>query len=374
MKSLPDGMCLGLWVWRQQMCEPEIRIQRDNSERNDMQTRKLGTLEVSSIGMGCMGFTPGYGACPDEKESIRLIRKAFDLGCTFFDTAEIYSAYGNELLVGKALNPIRDKVVLSSKVHPAILPGQNFPEGKMSRRGIFSALDGSLRRLQTDHLDLYYVHRVPEATDVEELAHVFGELIQDGKILGWGVSEATVEQIRKANAVTPLTAVQSEYSMMARQWEKDVIPLCAELGIGFVAYSPMASGFLSGKYTVDTEYKGDDVRRVITRFSKKNVMANQPLLDLLFKYAAEKHATPAQISLAWLMHRGDFIVPIPGMRRDERIKENLGAADVILTDEEFARLETELDKIIIHGDRKDEDIAKLGTIAICQENNTGTHL
>ena len=151
--------------------------------------------------------------------------------------------------------------------------------------------------------------------------------------------------------------------MMARQWEKDVIPLCSELGIGFVAYSPMASGFLSGKYTLETEYVGDDVRRVISRFAKENVIANQPLLDLLYKYAAEKRATPAQISLAWLMHRGDFIVPIPGMRREERIIENLGADDVILTDEEFARLEAELDKITIYGDRKDEDIAKLGTIA-----------
>ena len=328
-----------------------------------MKTRKLRNLEVSAVGMGCMGFTHGYGACPTEEESIRLIHKSFDLGCTLFDTAEIYSAYGNELLVGKALKPIRDKVVLSSKVHPAVLPGQDFPEGKMGRRGIRSALEGSLRRLQTDHLDLYYAHRVPQDIDVEELARVFGELIQEGKILGWGVSEATAEQIRKANAVTSLTAVQSEYSMMARQWEKDVIPLCAELGIGFVAYSPMASGFLSGKYTAETEYKGDDVRRVITRFAKENVIANQPLLDLLHKYAAEKQATPAQISLAWLMHRGDFIVPIPGMRREERIIENLGAADVVLTDEEFTRLEAELDKIIIHGDRKDEDIAKLGTIA-----------
>lgn len=327
-----------------------------------MKTRKLRNLEVSAIGLGCMGFTHGYGPTPAESESIRLIRKAYDLGCTFFDTAEIYSTFANEELVGKALKPIREKVVLSSKVHPAVLPGQELPEGKLSRRGIRLALEGSLRRLQTDRIELYYAHRVPAGTDVEELASIFGELIEEGKIGGWGVSEATAEQIRAAHAVTPLTAVQSEYSMMARQWEKEVIPLCRELGIGFVAYSPMASGFLSGKYTPDTEYKGDDVRRVITRFAKENVAANQPLLDLLNRYATGKGATMAQISLAWLMHRGDFIVPIPGMRSDSRIIENLGAAEVTLTDEEFARIEADLDRVTIHGDRKDEDIARLGTI------------
>lgn len=329
-----------------------------------MKTRKLRDLEVSAVGLGCMGFTHGYGPTPTESESIRLIRKAYDLGCTFFDTAEIYSTYLNEELVGKALKPIRDKVVLASKVHPTVLPGQDIPEGKLSRKGIRSALEGSLRRLQTDRIDLYYAHRVPADTDVEELARTFGELIKEGKIGGWGVSEATAQQIKTAHAITPLTAVQSEYSMMARQWENDVIPLCRELGIGFVAYSPMASGFLSGKYTSDTEYKGDDVRRVITRFAKENVAANQPLLDLLNRYATEKGATMAQLSLAWLMHREGFIVPIPGMRSDSRILENLGAANVTLTDEEFARIETDLNRLTIHGDRKDEDIAKLRTLTI----------
>lgn len=325
-----------------------------------MKTRKLRNLEVSAVGLGCMGFTHGYGPAPEESESIRLIRKAHESGCTFFDTAEIYSTYMNEKLVGKALKPIRGNVVLASKVHPTVLSGQDIPEGKWNRKGIRSALEGSLRRLQTDRLDLYYAHRVPADTDVEELARIFGELIEEGKIGGWGVSEASAQQIKAAHAVTPLTAVQSEYSLMARQWEKEVIPLCGELGIGFVAYSPMASGFLSGKYTSETVYKGDDVRRVITRFATENVVANQPLLDLLNRYATEKGATMAQLSLAWLMHRGDFIVPIPGMRSDSRILENLGAADVTLTDEEFARIEADLNQLTIHGDRKDEDIAKLG--------------
>ena len=221
-----------------------------------MKTRKLRDIEVSAIGMGCMGFTHGYGAAPSEGESIRLMRKAFDLGCTLYDTAEVYSSYANEELVGKALKPIRDKVALSSKVHPAFLPGQEIPEGKLSRRGIRAALEGSLRRLQTDRLDLYYVHRIPAGTDMEALAEIFAELAKEGKILAWGLSEATAEQIRKAHAAFPLSAVQSEYSMMERKWEREVIPLCGELRIGFVAYSPVAGGFLSGKYGSDAVYAG----------------------------------------------------------------------------------------------------------------------
>ena len=186
-----------------------------------------------------------------------------------------------------------------------------------------------------------------------------GELIAEGKILGWGQSQATEEQIRRAHAVTPLTAIQSEYSIMERMFEKDVIPACEELGIGFVPFSPLASGFLSGKVTANDTYTGDDVRRVITRFDKDNIRANQPLLDLLTAFAKEKGATPAQISLAWMLHKKDFIVPIPGSRKLERIQENLGAADVDLTDEEFERIEAELAKIEIHGNRTDEDIAKL---------------
>ena len=329
-----------------------------------MKTRKLHDLTVSAVGMGCMGFSHGYGACPPESESIRLIRSAYeDYGCTFFDTAEVYAAYENEILVGKALKPIRDKIILCTKFMPEVfLPGQEIPEGKTSRKGLRNAVEGSLKRLQTDYIDLYYEHRVPTNRDVAEVAEWMGELIKEGKIRAWGVSECTVEQLKRAHAVTPLTAVQSEYSIMERKYERDVIPLCGELNIGFVAFSPMAGGFLSGKYTSQSKFEGDDVRRVITRFSKENMDANQALLDLLKKFADDKNATPAQISLAWMMCKNDFVVPIPGMRRDERLKENFGAADVELIVDELAELEAALAKITIHGDRKDSDIKKLGTI------------
>ena len=324
-----------------------------------MKTRKLRDIEVSAIGMGCMGFSTAYGQIPSEEESIRLMRKAHDMGCTFYDTAEIYATYRNEELVGKALRPIRNGVVLCSKFSPATLPGQGPIEGgKLSLNGVRTAVEGSLKRLQTDHIDLYYAHRVPENVDVEEMAAWFGILIQEGKILGWGVSEATAQQVGKAHAITPLTAVQSEYSMMARQWEDSVIPLCRELGIGFVAYSPMAGGLLSGKYSAQVEYKGDDIRRVISRYKPENVASNQPIIDLVKRYAKEKQCTPAQISLAWVMKQ-EFIVPIPGMRSDARITENLGAAEVILTDEEYAALTAELDKLKVYGERTDEQIAQL---------------
>ena len=316
-----------------------------------MQKRKLRDLTVSAIGYGCMGFSHGYGALPPKSEAIRLMRKAYDLGCTFFDTAEGYGAGENEELVGAALEPIRDKVVIVTKLHIR-------NEGDI-RTQIESRLDASLKRLRTDHVDLYFQHRVNQDIPVEEVAGIMGELIQKGKILGWGQSQATVEEIKRANAVTPLTAVQSEYSMMERGFEKEVIPACEELGIGFMAFSPMASGFLSGKYNQDSQYSGDDVRRVITRFSRENVVANQPLLDMLNDFAAQKQATPAQISLAWMLHKKDFIVPIPGMRTDARLEENLGAASVTLTAEEFQAIEAALSRITIYGNRTDEDIARL---------------
>ena len=321
-----------------------------------MKKRKLGksNLEVSAIGLGCMGFSHGYGPRPDENESIDLMRKAFDLGCTFFDTAEGYATGENERLVGRALAPIRNQVVLATKF---------FIDGPISRaqlgRDLRSRLEKSLTRLGTDHVELYYQHRVPDSISVEDVAAVMGELIAEGKILGWGQSQATEKQIRRAHAITPLTAIQSEYSLMERMFERDVIPACEALGIGFVPFSPLASGFLSGKVTASDTYSGDDVRRVITRFDKDNIRANQPLLDLLTAFAKEKAATPAQISLAWMLHKKDFIVPIPGMRKIERIKENLGAADIDLTTEEYERIEAELAKVQIHGNRTDEDIAKL---------------
>ncbi|MCR5256858.1 MAG: aldo/keto reductase [Desulfovibrio sp.] len=329
-----------------------------------MKTRMLGSLSVSAMGLGCMGFSHGYGATPPEAESIRLIRKAYDeYGCTLFDTAEVYATYANEELVGKALKPIRDKVVLCTKFMPGVfLPGQEIPEGKTSRRGLRGALEASLRRLQTDYVDLYYEHRVPGDRDPGEVAEWMGELMREGKIRAWGVSEATPSQIRRAHAVTPLCAVQSEYSLMERRPEQEVLPLCRELGIGFVAYSPMAGGFLSGKYSSASTFEGDDVRRVITRYDRKNMVANQPLLDLLHAFAGDKGATPAQIALAWMLAKHGFLVPIPGMRSDERLAENFGAVDVALDEEELRLLEEALAGIPVHGDRKDSDILKLGTV------------
>ena len=329
-----------------------------------MKTRKLGNIAVSAIGMGCMGFTHAYGAAPEEKESIRLVHRAFELGCNFFDTAEMYSYFKNEEFVGKALKDLpRDKVVISDKFWPTPLLGteNDFPEGKLSEVGIRRSIEGALRRLQTDYIDIYTEHLMEEGSE-EQVAEVMGKLIKEGKIRGWGQSSPTVEQIRKAHAVTPITAVQSEYSMMARQWEKNVIPLCKELGIGFVAFSPMGNGFLSGKYAPGTEFKGDDVRRVISRFTPENMEANQPLLRLIEAFAEAKGCTKAQIALAWVMKGGDFIVPIPGMRCDERIVENLGAADIGLSDEEYGQLNAELARIEIHGSRSGKDIQKLGTV------------
>lgn len=329
-----------------------------------MKTRKLGKsgLEVSAVGMGCMGFSHGYGAIPPEDEAVRLMGLAHDLGCTFYDTAEIYGPYVNESLTGKGVSSFRKDIILATKFSPFPLDGQDWPYPKLSPQGIRRSLGESLKLLGTDYVDLYYLHRVPEDCNLEEIAGVMGDLIREGLIRGWGMSQATEKQIRRAHLVTPLAAIQSEYSMMERMFEKDVIPACKELGIGFVPFSPLASGFLSGKYNKDTKYSGDDVRRVITRFNSENVEANQPLLDMLDEFAKEKKATPAQIALAWILRKGDFIVPIPGMRKEDRVRENLGAADVELTDAEFRALEEALAVIEIHGNRTDRDIARLGSV------------
>ena len=321
-----------------------------------MKTRRLGHLEVSAIGLGCMGFSHGYGPALDRVAAIALIRQAYEQGCTFFDTAEGYGAGANEELVGQALAPLRNEVVIATKLH--ITGGAGLTRKDLARQ-IRQHLDASLARLGTDHVELYYQHRVNKDIPVEDVAACMGDLIDEGKIRGWGQSQATEEELRRAHAVTPLTAVQSEYSLMERMFEQDVLPACEDLGIGFVPFSPLASGFLSGTAHADTAYSGDDVRRVITRFAPDNMRANQPLLDLLTSVAREKGATPAQISLAWMLHKSGSIVPIPGSRRRERIAENLGAADVALTDAEFARIEAALATIAIHGNRTDEDIATL---------------
>ena len=316
-----------------------------------MKTRKLRNIEVSAIGMGCMGFTHAYGKAPEEKEAIRLVHRAFELGCTFFDTAEMYSFFKNEEFVGKALKELpRDKVVISDKFWPQPLPGQAMPEGKLSEAqplpgqampegklseaGIRQSIEGSLKRLQTDYIDIYTEHQMEDGSE-EQVAYVMGLLIKEGKIRGWGQSSPSAAQIRKANAVTPLTAIQSEYD---------------------------GQRFPERKYTPSNKFQGDDVRRVVTRFSPENMEANQPLLNLVHHYAEQKGCTAAQISLAWVLKGGDFIVPIPGMRSESRISENLGAADICLTDEEYAVLTAALDKIEIHGDRDGKDIAKLGTV------------
>ena len=331
-------------------------VQQKTGKDNIMKTRTLGkinSLTVSAVGMGCMGFSHGYGAAPERSEAIRLIRLAHDLGCTFFDTAEGYGSGHNEELAGEALKPIRSKVILATKLH---IPALN---GKSVAETVKEHLHASMKRLQTDHIDLYYWHRVNPAVSLEEVAEAMGGLIKDGDIGGWGLSQITEAQLRLAHSVTPLTAIQSEYSMMERMFEKDVIPACEELGIGFVPFSPMGAGFLSGKYSAKEHYSGDDVRRVITRFTPENVSANQPLLDMLEEFARDKNASPAQIALAWLLYKNDSIVPIPGMRKEERVHENLGAADVELTAEDMEKLEKALSEIKIHGNRTDADIAKL---------------
>lgn len=291
-----------------------------------------------------------------------MVHRAFELGCNFFDTAEMYSYFKNEEFVGKALNALpRDQVIISDKFWPTPLPGQDMPEGKLSEAGIRKDLEGSLRRLQTDYIDLYTEHQMEEGTE-EQVAEIMGKLMKEGKIRAWGQSSPTAGQIKKANAVTPITAIQSEYSMMERKWEKDVLPLCRELGIGFVAFAPMRNGFLSGKYSSSNTFQKNDLRSVITRFKKENMEANEPLLKLVRRYAEEKHCTPAQIGLAWVLAGGDFIVPIPGMRKEERIIENLSAADVELTMEEYTAINEELKMIAIHGTRDGRDIKKLGNI------------
>ena len=327
-----------------------------------MEKRKFGNIEVSSIGLGCMGFTHAYGKGPSEEESIRLVHFAFENGCNMFDTAEMYSCLKNEEFVGKALKGLpRDKIIISDKFWPTPLKGQEDIKEKLSEEGIRKCYEASLKRLQTNYIDLYILHAMDEE-HLEEVARVMGLLIKEGKIRGWGLSSPTVDQLKKAHKITPVTVVQSEYSMMERKWEKDIIPLCKELNIGFQAFSPMGNGFLSGKYSPQKEYEKNDVRTVITRFKKENMEKNQPLLELLEKFGKEKNCTKAQIALAWVLKGGDFIVPIPGMRSEERIKENLGAAKVKLTDEEYKKINEELNKLTIFGDRDSKDIAKLPTV------------
>lgn len=320
-----------------------------------MKTRNIGTLEVSEIGMGCMGFSHGYGQVPEEAYSIEAIRRAYDVGCTFFDTAEVYGAQAffyfghNEELLGKAVHAFRKDVVLATKFTPT---PEDMQPGSVLYDRILEHLDASMKRLRTDYVDLYYLHRTHQQLPVEDVAQVMGRLMDAGLIRGWGLSQVGVDTLAKAQDVTPVAAVQNLYNMLERDCEQDIFPYCLEHQIGVVPFSPIASGFLSGKVTVDTEYeKVDDVRTWVPQLAKENVAANQPILDVLYACSAQKNATPAQISLAWMLHKYPNVVPIPGSKNQERIMENLGACDVELTDEEFAALETALSACTVHGHR-----------------------
>lgn len=321
-----------------------------------MKTRKIGTIEVSAVGYGCMGLSHGYGVTPCKDEAIRLIRNAHDMGCDFFDTAEGYAFGENEKLVGEAIKPIRDQVIIATKFGGPRIVGNHLEPEELTPAEIRKHCEDSLKRLGTDHIDIYYQHRVSKQIPVEEVAICIGQLIQEGKVLEWGLSQPTSEQIRRAHSVTPIATVQSEYSMMERQVETEVLPTCKDLGISLVSFSPLASGFLSGKYKVETTYQGDDVRRFITRFDGENVRKNQPLLELLDEFSTRKNATYAQIALAWLLSKDEHIIPIPGGRNILRMKENFGAANVTLSPQEFAELDARLKELTIYGNRTDEDI------------------
>ena len=315
-----------------------------------MKTRKLRHIDVSEVGMGCMAFSHGYGKIPDETYSIEAIRNAYDHGCTFFDTAEIYSpnlaSVGhNERIVGKALKDIRGDVVIATKV---MLRGAGF--GHITQT-IRSRLEDSLARLQTDYVDLYYLHRLG-GIPVEDVAEAMGRLIDDGLIRGWGLSQVDVDVIERAQSVTPLSAVQNIYSMVERDSEAEIIPYCAAHDIGFVPFSPIASGLLSGKITPTTRFeKNDDVRNWVPQLSRRNIEGNQPIVAMLKDFAEAKNATPAQISLAWMLHKYPNVVPIPGSKNKERIIENLNASDVALSDDEFNALEQSLNSLRVYGHR-----------------------
>lgn len=317
-----------------------------------MVTRILGKdLSVSAVGLGCMGFSHAYGAPTEEKETIRLLRRAFDLGYTFFDTAEVYGTpdapHINETLVGKALSPMRDRVVIATKFglrfdfESGKVPLPLIPDSRPET--IRRSVEGSLKRLRTDHIDLYFQHRIDPRIEPEEVAGVMADLIHEGKIIHWGISEANKAYLRRANAICPVTAVQNRYSMMARDCES-LFPVLEELGIGLVAFSPMANGFLTGKYGKGEHFDPKtDYRAAMPQFTDKAMEQNADLLRILNEMAAEKNATPAQISMAWMLCKKSWIIPIPGTRKEERMQENAGSAGVKLSAGEVQALDNALD-------------------------------
>jgi len=320
-----------------------------------MKTRKLGQsgLEVSAIGFGCMGINFGYGQSLDKQQGIALIRTAVERGVTFFDTAEVYGPFTNEELVGEALAPVRQQVKIATKFGFAIDPKTGKQSGMNSRpEHIRAVADASLKRLKTERIDLFYQHRVDPEVPIEDVAGAVKGLIQEGKVKHFGLSEPGAQTIRRAHAVQPIAAIQNEYSLWTRGPESNgVLQACEELGIGFVPYSPLGKGFLTGTMNANTKLANDDFRSQLPRFTPEAMQANQALVDLLGRIATRKNATPAQIALAWLLAQKPWIVPIPGTKRRERLEENLGAADVDLTKDDLAEIEQAASAITIQGAR-----------------------
>jgi aryl-alcohol dehydrogenase-like predicted oxidoreductase len=316
-----------------------------------MQKRKLGrsNLEVSAIGLGCMGLSFGYGPATHRQDAIALIRSAFERGVTFFDTAEAYGPFANEELLGEALAPFREKVVIATKF--------GFESGKVEAglnskpAHIKQVADAALRRLKTNVIDLFYQHRVDPEVPIEDVAGAVKDLIKEGKVRHFGLSEAGVPTIRRAHAVQPVAALQSEYSLWWREPEQEVLPALEELGIGFVPFSPLGKGFLTGAISENTTFDSSDFRNIVPRFTPEARKANQALVDLLGKIAATKQATPAQIALAWLLAQKPWIVPIPGTTKLHRLQENLGAADLELTHDDLTAIETAVSRVTVRGDR-----------------------
>lgn len=318
-----------------------------------MQTRYLGKsgLEVSALGLGCMGLSFGYGPATDTRQAVELIRAAVERGVTFFDTAEVYGPYLNEEVVGEALKPLRDRVVIATKF--GFTFGDDNKQQILNSRPehIRQAVEGSLRRLKTDVIDLLYQHRVDPDVPIEDVAGTVKDLIAEGKVKHFGLSEAGVQTIRRAHAVQPVTALQSEYSMWWRQPEQEILPVLEELGIGFVPFSPLGKGFLTGAIKTGTTFGEDDFRNKVPRFATEALEANEQLVSLLVILAAEKGVTSAQIALAWLLAQKPWIVPIPGTTKLHRLEENLGAADLILSQNDLHKITQALEKVKIVGER-----------------------
>jgi aryl-alcohol dehydrogenase-like predicted oxidoreductase len=328
-----------------------------------MKKRKLGksNLEVSAIGLGCMGMSFGLGPPADKKEMISLIRSAVELGVTFFDTAEVYGPFTNEELVGEALAPVRDQVVIATKFgfKPDPNGGPRWSGLDSRPEHIKEVANASLKRLKTDVIDLFYQHRVDPNVRIEDVAGAVKDLIQQGKVKHFGLSEAGVQTIRRAHAVQPVAALQSEYSLWWREPETEVIPTLEDLGIGFVPFSPLGKGFLTGKISEGTQFDKTDFRNIVPRFTPENRKANQALVDLIGNFAQQKKATPAQIALAWLLAQKPWIVPIPGTTKLHRLEENIGAVTVDLTSEDLRQLEAATAKIAVQGARYPEEFQKL---------------